>query len=142
MSTGNLDGHLGEGTEIDGTLQFKGSVRIDGKFTGKVFSPATLILGPRAALHGEVEVGELAVHGALSGQVRAAERVTIHASGRVEADLNTDRLVIEPGGYFRGRCAMHRSQPAETEAQPTTPAPEPAAAARVAAPAAPPPRNK
>jgi cytoskeletal protein CcmA (bactofilin family) len=111
-TTGNLDGHLGEGTEIDGTLQFKGSVRIDGKFTGKVFSPSTLILGPRAALQGEVEVGELAVHGSLSGQVRAAERVTIHASGRVEADLNTDKLVIEPGAYFRGRCEMHRSKSA------------------------------
>lgn len=114
-TTGNLDGHLGEGTEIDGTLQFKGSVRIDGKFTGKVFSPSTLILGPRADLQGEVEVGELVVHGALSGQVRAAERVTIHASGRVEADLNTNKLVIEPGAYFRGRCEMQRSKSASPE---------------------------
>ena len=114
-TTGNLDGHLGEGTEIDGTLQFKGSVRIDGKFTGKVFSPSTLILGPRADLQGEVEVGELAVHGALRGQVRAAERVTIHASGRVEADLNTNKLVIEPGAYFRGRCEMHRSKSASPQ---------------------------
>lgn len=120
-TTGNLDGHLGEGTEIDGTLQFKGSVRIDGKFTGKVVSPATLILGPRAALQGEVEVGELAVHGALSGQVRATERVTIHASGRVEADLNTGKLVVEPGAYFRGRCEMHRSKA-------TTPEPSPSVA--------------
>jgi len=122
-TTGNLDGHLGEGTEIDGTLQFKGSVRIDGKFTGKVFSPSTLILGPRAALQGEVEVGELAVHGSLIGQVRAAERVTIHASGRVEADLNTDKLVIEPGAYFRGRCEMHRSKSASPEPA-TTPTAE------------------
>ncbi len=125
-TTGNLDGHLGEGTEIDGTLQFKGSVRIDGKFSGKVFSPATLILGPRAVLQGEVEVGELAVHGAITGQVRAAERVTIHASGRVEADLDTDKLVIEPGGYFRGRCEMRRGKPAATEATPTPAVPDPA----------------
>ncbi len=128
MSTpGNLDGHLGEGTEIDGTLHFKGSVRIDGKFTGKVFSPATLILGPRAVLQGEVEVGELAVHGALSGQVRAAERVTIHASGRVEADLNTGKLVIEPGAYFRGRCEMTRGKAPRPE-QATVPVPERVAA--------------
>ena len=130
-TTGNLDGHLGEGTEIDGTLQFKGSVRIDGKFTGKVFSPATLILGPRAALEGEVEVGELAVHGALNGQVRAAERVTIHASGRVEGDVNTDKLVIEPGAYFRGCCEMHRSKPA-------SPAPAPVTTLDPAVPSAPP----
>lgn len=119
-TTGNLDGHLGEGIEIDGTLHFKGSVRIDGKFTGKVFAATTLILGPRAMLQGEVEVGELAVHGALKGQVRAAERVTIHASGRVEADLNTDKLVIEPGAYFRGRCEMTRNKAARSE-QATSP---------------------
>ena len=46
----NLDGHLGEGIEIKGTLRFEGSVRIDGKFVGKVVSPATLIVGPNAGL--------------------------------------------------------------------------------------------
>lgn len=121
---GNLDGHLGEGTEIKGTLQFEGSVRIDGKFTGKIVSPATLILGPKAEVDGEVHVGELAVHGALRGQVIAGDRITIHGSGRVEADLRTKRLIIEQGAFFQGRCDM---EAAAREAKPKPPVAPPAA---------------
>lgn len=116
---GNLDGHLGEGTEVKGTLQFEGSVRIDGKFSGKIVSPATLILGPKAVVDGEVHVGDIAVHGLLRGQVIAGDRITIHGSGRVEADLHTKRLIIEQGAFFQGRCDMEA--PPAREGKPKTP---------------------
>ena len=117
--TGNLDGHLSEGTEVTGTLRFEGSVRIDGKFDGKILSPATLILGPRARVDGEVQVGELAVHGQLRGQVRALERVTIHGTGRVEAELHTARLVIEEGAFYQGRCDMESEKPPQKSQAPS-----------------------
>lgn len=115
----NLDGHLGKGIEIKGTLRFEGSVRIDGKFVGKVISPATLIVGPDAVVDGEVEVGEIEIHGTLRGQVKAAQKATIHATGQVDADIDTRSLVIEPGACFNGRCEMHRKE----TPKPATPAP-------------------
>ena len=126
----NLDGHLGKGIEIKGTLRFEGSVRIDGKFVGKVISPATLIVGPGAVVDGEVEVGEIEVHGSLRGQVKAAQRATIHATGRVDADIDTRSLVIEPGARFNGRCAMHKKETPKQEAPQAAPqaAPKPATA--------------
>lgn len=108
-ATSTLDGHLGEGTEVRGTLRFEGSVRIDGTFSGRVVSPATLILGPKANVEGELQVGKLAVHGKLRGKVKAAEQITIHEQGRVEADLETSRLVIESGAHFNGNCDMERA---------------------------------
>ncbi len=119
----NLDGHLGEGTEIKGTLRFEGSVRIDGKFNGTIVSPATLILGPAAEVDGDVKVGELAVHGSLRGQVHASSRVTIHSSGKVEAEIKTRRFVVESGAYYRGRCDMDREPEARPE--PTPPVSKP-----------------
>lgn len=122
----NLDGHLGEGIEIKGTLRFEGSVRIDGKFVGKVVSPATLIVGPNAVVDGEVEVGEIEIHGALRGQVKASQRATIHGTGKVDADLDTHSLVIEPGAHFNGRCEMRKKEapkPAATPAAAGTPTP-------------------
>ncbi len=121
----NLDGHLGEGMEVKGTLRFEGSVRIDGKFNGKIVSPAALILGPKAQVDGELDVCQLAVHGSLKGSVKASDRITIHGSGKVEADLDTDKLVIEPGAFFQGRCEMRREMSAEAGA---TRPPPPAAA--------------
>ena len=112
-ATGNLDGHLGEGTEVTGTLRFEGSVRIDGTFSGKIISPATLILGPSAKVNGELQVAQLAVHGGLQGTVHARDLITIHSSGKVEADLKTKRLVIEPGAFFQGKCDMEREPAAK-----------------------------
>lgn len=106
--SGNLDGHLGEGTRIKGTLRFEGSVRIDGRFSGKIVSPATLILGPEAEVDGEVQVAELAVHGKLRGKVEATNKVTIHDEGKVEAEVKTQSFVIEPGAFFQGQCEMER----------------------------------
>jgi cytoskeletal protein CcmA (bactofilin family) len=119
----NLDGHLGQGIEIKGTLRFEGSVRIDGKFVGKVISPATLIVGPTAVVDGEVEVGEIEVHGALRGQVKASQRATIHGTGRVDADLDTLSLVIEPGAHFNGRCEMRKKDEPKPAAAPAPSAP-------------------
>ena len=126
MDKGNMDGHLGEGIEVKGTLRFEGSVRIDGRFSGKIVSPATLILGPNAKVEGEIQVGEVAVHGTLQGQVVASERITIHGSGRVEADLKTRHLVIEQGAFFQGRCDMEKEAP-PAPAKESKPAPAPAA---------------
>jgi len=106
----NLDGHLGKGIEIKGTLRFEGSVRIDGKFVGKVISPATLIVGPNAVVDGEVEVGEIEIHGSLRGQVKASQKATIHATGKVDADIDTRTFVIEPGARFNGRCEMQKKE--------------------------------
>jgi len=131
----NLDGHLGQGIEIKGTLRFEGSVRIDGKFVGKVISPATLIVGPNAVVDGEVEVGEIEVHGSLRGQVKVAQKATIHATGTVDADIGTRSLVIEPGAQFNGRCEMHKKEaakPASSPAAATTPAIKPAVVADTA----------
>lgn len=129
-NSGNLDGHLGEGTEIKGTLRFEGSVRIDGKFEGTIVSPATLILGPAARVDAELKVGELEVHGTLRGRVEAAKKVTIHASGKVEAEVKTRRFVVEPGAFYRGQCDM---EPSANAAKPSSPSPAPSRGGAAAA---------
>jgi len=117
----DLDGHLGKGIEIKGTLRFEGSVRIDGKFVGKVISPATLIVGPSAVVEGEVEVGEIEIHGSLRGQVMAAQKATIHGTGRVDADIDTRSLVVEPGAHLNGRCEMRKKEEPKPAAPPVAP---------------------
>lgn len=101
-----LDGLLGAGTEVTGTLRFEEAVRIDGKFKGKIESKSTLVLGTTAEVDAEIRVGQLEIHGKLRGKVEGAQKVVIHASGVVESDLSTERVAIEKGAIFRGRCEM------------------------------------
>lgn len=126
---GGLDGLLAEGTHINGTLEFKRAVRIDGRFEGNVKSAGKLILGPTAEVDAEIVVGELEVQGTLRGKVQAKDRLLIRDGGVVEANIVIGKLAIESGAVFRGSCEMpeqeHLPEP-KVEAKPAAaPVPDP-----------------
>jgi cytoskeletal protein CcmA (bactofilin family) len=124
---GDLNGFLDRGSHLEGELRFETSFRIDGRVTGRVTSPGSLIVGDGGEVDGEVEVGRLFVSGVLRGTVRAAARIQVAPGGKVYADLSTPSLVIEDGAIFEGRCAMtgeprgtgeRKAKPAEEAAKP------------------------
>ncbi len=123
---GELDGRLAEGTYINGTLKFKRTVQIDGRFEGSVKSPGKLILGPTAQVDADISVGELEVQGTLRGKVEAKVRLLIRDGGVVEANIVTGKLAIESGAIFRGNCEMpapEKSPQPEKEDRPAMPSP-------------------
>ena len=44
-TSGSISGLLEKGCEFEGKLTFEGTVRINGKFSGEIFSDGTLIVG-------------------------------------------------------------------------------------------------
>jgi cytoskeletal protein CcmA (bactofilin family) len=124
---GDLNGFLDRGSRLEGELRFETSFRIDGRVSGRVTSPGSLIVGDGGEVEGEIEVGRLFVSGVLRGTVKAAARIHIAPGGKVYADLVTPSLVIEDGAVFEGRCAMtgeprgvgeRKGKPAEEAAKP------------------------
>ena len=104
---GEINALLGRGTEFDGKLNFVGKVRIDGKFTGEIFSDDVLIIGEGAEVRAEIEVGTLIVRGgALHGNVRATQLVEVHSPARVYGDIHAPQLFIDKGVVFEGKCTM------------------------------------
>lgn len=95
---------LGPGTVIEGKLRFDSPVRIDGSLIGEVTSSSVLIVGEQAVVKAIVNVGSLVVHGQVSGQVEAHEKVEIKDGGCLEANIKTKQLIIDEGGFFRGGC--------------------------------------
>jgi cytoskeletal protein CcmA (bactofilin family) len=103
---GEINTLLGRGSEFEGKLTFEGTVRIDGKLSGEVFSDDVLVVGEGAVVQAEVDVGEIIVQGTVIGNVRARRGVEIHAPGRVKGDITTPTLQIDKGVVFEGRCFM------------------------------------
>ena len=97
---------LGEGTEFKGTLTFEGTVRIDGKLEGEVSTKDTLIMGDRAIVQAEINVGCIDINGKINGNITAKKRVTIGSSGDVYGNIKSPVLVIEEGAVFHGNCKM------------------------------------
>ncbi|MDR1945928.1 MAG: polymer-forming cytoskeletal protein [Desulfovibrio sp.] len=97
---------LGSGTEYRGQLTFKGTVRIDCRFTGDITSDGKLILGKEARLEGTVAVKELVVHGSLTGEALVSRRTILHQEAKVTGTLTTPALIMEEGSLLQGELRM------------------------------------
>ena len=103
---GEISTLLGRGSEFEGKLTFEGTVRIDGKLKGEVFSDDVLIIGEGAYVEAEIDIGEVIIQGNVVGNIRATRGIEIHAPGRVKGDLTTPSLQIDKGVVFEGRSFM------------------------------------
>lgn len=104
--TGELNGFLDRGSSFKGELEFDDTMRIDGKFNGRITSKNELIVGESAHIEGDIHVGRIAISGTIIGKITADQRVEIHRTGKVYSDLETPSLVIEEGAIFQGNCVM------------------------------------
>ena len=105
-AVGEISTLLGRGSEFEGKLTFEGTVRIDGKLSGEIFSDDVLVVGEGAEVHAQIDVGEIIVQGTIVGNIKAKKSVEIHAPGRVRGDITTPSLQIDKGVIFEGRCYM------------------------------------
>ena len=103
---GELNGFLDRGSSFRGELEFEDTMRIDGRFNGKIMSKNELIVGESATIEGDVHVGSIAISGTVIGKIVATQRVEVHRNGKVYSDIDTPALIIEEGAIFQGNCTM------------------------------------
>src|SRR3954452_5088139 len=122
---GEITTLLGRGATFEGKLTFEGTVRIDGRFKGEVFTEDTLVIGEGAHVEAQIDVGEVIIQGTVVGNVSAKRSIEIHAPGRVKGDLHTPTLQIDKGVVFEGRSFMEAAAGGlkPPPAKPTAPTP-------------------
>ncbi len=97
---------LGRGSEFEGKLTFEGTVRIDGKFAGEIFSDDTLIIGEGARVKAEINVGHVVIYGEVVGNIKATESIELHEPARLKGNIMAPSLVVDQGVVFDGNCQM------------------------------------
>src|SRR6059058_1704092 len=97
QGSGEVTTLLGRGSEFEGKLSFEGTVRIDGKLTGEIFSDDVLIIGEGAEVQAEINVGSIIIEGSVQGNINAKRSVELHTPGKVRGNITTPSLYIEKG---------------------------------------------
>lgn len=106
MAKDEINAFLGAGTNYNGKLNFQGSVRIDGSFTGEVESDGTLVIGKDAVVEGSILVGQLVLSGRLTGQVEARQKVSLKKTADMKGDIRTPVLIMDEGAILEGKLSM------------------------------------
>jgi cytoskeletal protein CcmA (bactofilin family) len=118
LRDGVVSGFVGSGTVVSGDAEFKGMLRIDGRFTGRVRSEkGSLIVSAGGMVDANIEVATAKINGAVNGDIIATERIEFGRAARVRGNIQTPALVIEEGAIFDGNCLMQRPEAASLKAQ-------------------------
>ena len=117
---GTISTLLGRDTEIEGSLTFKETIRVDGRIKGKLMSSqGTVIIGENATIEADVQVGVAIIRGKVHGRVEAGQRIEIYAPAQVTGDICAPTVTIDSGVVFNGNCKMQAvAKTADTKAGP------------------------
>jgi cytoskeletal protein CcmA (bactofilin family) len=103
---GNLTAFIDQGSEFEGKLSFKDTVRIDGKFSGEITSENTLIVGESGQITATIRSLSVVISGLVEGDIFAAEQVILHKSAVVTGDVEAPIVVMEEGAQLNGHVKM------------------------------------
>lgn len=98
---------FGPGTHHQGDLSFDGRVRVDGTFTGRLYTEDALEVGAGGRVDGEVDVARAIVAGCISGRTRVRERLTLQSTGSIEGMLDVGVLEVEAGARIMATVRAH-----------------------------------
>jgi cytoskeletal protein CcmA (bactofilin family) len=107
----SLSAFIDQGSEFEGKLSFKDTVRIDGVFRGEITSQNTLIVGETGEILATVRSRSVLISGTVTGDVFASDRLVLHKTARVDGDVEAGTLAIEEGAMINGKVTMGGSRP-------------------------------
>lgn len=102
----SMNAFLDRGTKFEGKLTFEGTVRIDGKFLGDIFSKDRLVIGEGGDVEGKVEVGQAVISGTFRGELKCRDRIELQAPCRFYGTLIAPTLVVAEGVVLEGNVKM------------------------------------
>ena len=107
---------IGQGVIVEGRITSAQDLRIDGKVDGTIeVGNHGLIIGAGAAIKADLIARSILISGAVTGNVTASERVDVNATGSVEGDITTPRLVLADGALVKGIIDAGGRRAAKTE---------------------------
>ena len=109
MSTAAQGGlaNIGKTVSIKGELSGNEDIYVDGQLEGSIQLPGNSVtVGPNGQVKANITAKNLTIGGTLNGNVHASERTELRKSAVVNGDVQTRRIAIEEGAYFKGKLEI------------------------------------
>ncbi|MCB9283753.1 MAG: polymer-forming cytoskeletal protein [Lewinellaceae bacterium] len=99
--------NLVQGTVVEGDIQSKSDIRIDGQIKGSLKCEAKVIVGPTGGIEGEVTCKSAVVEGRFQGTLVVEDLLTIKETANVNGHIRYGKLVVQPGAVLVGDLRMN-----------------------------------
>jgi len=107
---------IGQGVVIEGRIISSQDLRIDGRVEGTIeVGNYVLIVGARAEVKANLVAKSILISGTVIGNVTATDRVDLQATGSVEGDISSPRLMMVDGAIVKGKVNTGGNRATKTQ---------------------------
>jgi len=110
MPSGQLTNSVVLDTFIEGSVSTNHDIRVDGSIKGILVSKGKVIIGENGKIEGEIKCENAIIEGVFSGIIRVEQLLVVLATARIDGDVYTEKLQVEPGAIFNVKCIMGGQQ--------------------------------
>ena len=106
-----------EGTNVEGTVETPGDLRIEGTCDGSIDIGGEFVVGKGSTCRVEVRARRATVYGRLIGSIICSERITLEAGARVVGDLRAPDISVDSLAKVDGRVDLLPPEPENAPVQ-------------------------
>jgi cytoskeletal protein CcmA (bactofilin family) len=100
---------LGKDVTVTGEIRSREPLIIEGEVEGTIDVAGHLLtIAPNGKVRATVKAKEIDVLGSLQGNVEGADKIYIRNGARFIGDIQARGIVIEDGGFIRGKVDLSR----------------------------------
>lgn len=105
-NSSRIDTIIGPSSNIEGKINATGTVRIDGKYTGDIFTDEDVLIGENGFINGNINAKNVSISGKVDGNIFCKGLLEILPTGSLEGDIDVKKISISDGAIFKGNCNM------------------------------------
>ena len=101
-----MPNHINCDTTIEGAIKARGNLRIDGTLRGDLICEGRVVVGKSGLIEGQIKCQNAEIEGQIKANIVVSELLTLKSTAKLQGDMVTKKLAIEPGATFTGSCSM------------------------------------
>ena len=102
--------NIGKSISIKGDLTGEEDIQVEGTVEGRVDLPNNqFTIGAEGRVRAEIHAKLVVVIGQVNGNIVAAERLEVQATGVVHGDVKSPRLIVHEGAVINGSIEMSKA---------------------------------
>ena len=102
---------LTAGSKIVGNITADSDFRIDGLIEGELNCSGKVVVGEAGRVKGTISCQNAEIMGLVEGKINCSQQLSLRANCKINGDVLTKTLIVEPGALFNGTCSMGAKAP-------------------------------
>ncbi len=102
---------IGPSMTMKGEIRTREELVVEGEVEGLLESHSSITVGANGKVKANIKAREVAIFGAVKGNIEVTEKIAIRGKGSLIGDIKTAGISIDDGAYFKGSIDIVRPEP-------------------------------